>query len=147
MIEVGVLKGGKMHLSSDSRSRYLSLALASRKAIKSLLKYIDAGTFDPQLRSGLRDVVHSIRSVSDTRRLFGRVPTESPFSNYEQQLTIEEVTRGLPGDVTESLSLTLRRAATREERRKQVETAIHFFYALENRALHHYNRQVGARDV
>jgi hypothetical protein len=142
------MKGASVMPSTDSRSRYLVLALASRSLIKSLLVYVDEGHADAQLEASLNDVTESLRASKDVNRLFGPIPTESPFRNYEQVMILEEAEEALNvGDIGDKLSHALRNSPDRETRRRSVEDAVEFFYALENRALHHYNREMGARDI
>ena len=134
--------------STDSRSRYLLLALASRNLIKSLMTYVERGQADDNLRLALEDVAGSLRASKDANSLFGPVPTESPFRNYEQVLILEEAEKAVhDNNIGEKLSHVLNGSPERDERRAGTASAIEFFYALENRALYHYNRQTGARDV
>jgi hypothetical protein len=133
---------------TDSRSRYLSLALASRTLINSLLRYVEQGHADDQLQPALNDVAESLRASNDTKNLFGPVPTESPFRNYEQILILDEAKKALNlSNIEEKLSRALTNSAERDVCRRDVSETVEFFYALENRALNHYNRQIGARDL
>jgi hypothetical protein len=142
------MRAGQTMPSTDSRSRYLLLALASRNLINSLLHYVDDGHADPQLQDTLNDVAESLRVSKDANSLFGPVPTASPFRNYEQVMTLAEAVKTLDdSNIEEKLVQVLTNSPNREERRRDVTEAVEFFYALENRALHHYNRQIGARDA
>jgi hypothetical protein len=141
-----------MHQSSDARSSYLALALASRKALRTLDEYID-GTANFQsleLQKIVREVIESLvatKRTRDAKNLFGPVPKSSPFSNYEQLLTLEEAESDLEDqDVVGNLEKLLAPDTTQDVRRQNATEAIRFFYALENRALHHYSRQVGYRE-
>ncbi len=139
-----------MHESSDARSRYLALALASRKALHSLDAYIEQGKRDAQLENTLEEVIASLKATKATRdavNLFGPVPKVSPFTNYEQLLTLEEVVSDLKSqNVIENLVSLLTPDANEESRRRNASEAVKFFYTLENRALHHYSRQIGHRE-
>ena len=133
---------------TDSRSRYLMLALASRNLIKSLLTYVERGQADEQLQPALNDVAESLRTSNDANSLFGPVPTESPFRNYDQLMILEEAVEALnDNSIGEKLVHVLTDSPERDKRRTDVAEAVEFFYALENRALYHYNREIGARDV
>jgi hypothetical protein len=135
-----------MPANSESRSRYLALALASRNAINSLMAFKKVGTADEQLRDALRDVVESLRATTDQNNLFGAPPTESPFAHYEQTSALEEVVKTLKDkDIIQHLSHVL--TATHDERENDIAEALQFFFALESRALHHYGRQIGAREA
>jgi len=140
-----------MHESSDSRSKYLSLALASRKALRSIDDYIEQGKRDTQFEKTVNEVIESLKATRATRdalNLFGPVPEASPFTNYEQLLTLEEVVSDLKDpDIIENLGNLLTIDADAESRRRNAAEALKFFYTLENRALHHYSRQVGSREL
>lgn len=132
--------------SSESKSRYLALALASRTAIKSLRDFQAAGVPDQQLRKAIGDVLESLRAPHDVNNLFGAPPTQSPFAHYEQLLTIEEVTSALKNKhIVDKLAQIF--TADEEERKKNISEAVEFFYTLETRALHHYSQQVGSREA
>jgi hypothetical protein len=139
-----------MHESSDARSSYLALALASRKALHSLDDYIEQGKKDEQFEDTVKEVIASLQATKATRdalHLFGPVPKVSPFTNYEQLLTLEEVVSDLKDqNVIENLASLLAPDPNEESRRRNANEAVKFFYTLENRALHHYSRQIGYRE-
>src|SRR5258708_18632584 len=94
-----------MHESSETRSRYLALALASRKALHFLDLYIKSGKTDPQLESTVKELIESLRDSRQENNLFGPVPNESPFTNYEQVMTVEEVEADMQDqNISETLS-------------------------------------------
>ena len=133
----------------DSRSRYLALALASRKALRSLGDYVKEGTIDEQLQRMVIEVVECLKATRDANNLFGPTPKESPFTNYEQVLTLDEVGSDLKDqniDIVEKLSHPLNSHLDEDSRRRDAADAIRFFYSLENRALHHYSSQIGSRE-
>jgi len=141
--------GGAMNENPDSRSRYLALALASRKALRSLSDYVRQGTIDEQLESMVGEVVESLKATRDANNLFGPTPKESPFTNYEQVVTLDEVESDLKNqniDIVQKLSKPLSLHVDENSRRRDAADAIRFFYALENRALHHYSSQIGSRE-
>ena len=139
-----------MHESSDARSRYLALALASRKALRSLDDYIEKGKPDQQFADIVTEVIDSLKATRDARdanNLFGPVPKVSPFRNYEQLLTLEEVVSDLKDqDVIENLAKLLKPHPDENSLKANATEALKFFYTLENRALHHYSRQIGSRE-
>jgi hypothetical protein len=142
-------RGGAMNENPDSRSRYLALALASRKALRSLSDYVRQGTIDAQFESMVGEVVESLKATRDANNLFGPTPKESPFTNYEQVVTLDEVESDLKNqniDIVEKLSKPLSLHVDEKSRRLDAADAIRFFYALENRALHHYSSQIGSRE-
>jgi len=138
-----------MYENPESRSRYLALALASRKALRSLGDYVRQGTIDAQLESMVGEVVECLKATRDANNLFGPTPKESPFTNYEQVVTLDEVESDLKDqniDIIEKLSQPLNVHEDEESRRRDAADAIRFFYTLENRALHHYSSQIGSRE-
>ncbi len=130
----------------ENSDRYLALALASRKALRSLNEYVKLGTVDAQLQSIFEEVVKSLKATKDENNLFGLMPTESAFTNYEQVQTLEEV-ESEHKNIVEKLSRRLEGFEDETQRRVEAEPAIEFFYMLENRALHRYSSQVGAREL
>jgi hypothetical protein len=130
----------------ENSDRYLALALVSRKALRSLNVYVKQGTEDAQLRKIFDEVVKSLRATKDANNLFGPMPTESPFTNYEQVQTLEEVETEHK-DIVAKLSRSLGMYTDENQRRQEAEPVIDFFYMLENRALHRYNSQIGSREL
>jgi len=104
---------------------------------------------DEQCQSMVREVVECLKATRDVNNLFGPVPKESPFTNYEQVLTVNEVEKDLQEqdiNIVEKLSRPLGVHADEESRRCDAADAIRFFYTLENRALHHYSSQINSRE-
>lgn len=131
---------------SESKSRYLALALASRTVIDSLLHFQDEGVADQQLQRAIGDVLESLQASHDVNNLFGAPPKQSPFAHYEQLITLGEVAETLKGkNIVDKLSQIF--TAKDEERKKSISEAVEFFYTLETRALHHYAQQVGSREA
>jgi hypothetical protein len=131
---------------SESKSRYLALALASRTVINSLQHFQSGGIADQNLERSIEDVLESLRATRDANNLFGAPPKESPFTHYEQLLTLEEVAEALKGkNIVDKLAHVI--TATAEDRQKNIAEAVEFFYSLETRALHHYSQQVGSREA
>lgn len=130
----------------ENSDRYLALALASRKALRSLNEYVKLGTVDDQLQKIFDEVVQSLTATKDANNLFGLMPTESPFTYYEQVQTLEEV-ESEQKDIVEKLSRRLGSYQDESKRRNEAQAAIEFFYMLENRALHRYSSQIGSREL
>src|SRR4051812_11785756 len=80
-----------MRSSSESQSRYLSLAIACRQLIHELQRYRETGIIDKALRASLQDLLELLQESTSRKSLFGPIPTDSPFSRYEQLLTLREV--------------------------------------------------------
>jgi len=135
-----------MYQGSESKSRYLALALASRTVINSLLQFQSKGVPDEQLQRAIGDVLESLQATHDVSNLFGAPPKQSPFAHYEQMLMLEEVAEALKGkDIVDKLSRIF--TTKDDDRKKSISEAVEFFYTLETRALHYYAQQVGAREA
>jgi hypothetical protein len=123
-----------MHSSSESQSRYLSLAIACRQLIRELQRYRETGNVDKELRASLSDLLGLLQEPTGERHLFGPIPTDSPFSRYEQLLTLREVYSDFREKHIEQKFL-----AVLEAPGEDIREPIDFFYRLENRALQRYN--------
>src|SRR5216684_265534 len=128
------LEARLMHPTSESQSRYLSLAIACRQLISSLRCYQEGGPLDRKFKESLESLLGALRESRDENNLFGPMPTDSPFTRYEQVMTLKEVVddfkdKQIPEKLSELLGAP----------RRDVKEPIEFFYTLENRALHHYN--------
>jgi len=130
-----------MHPTSESQSRYLSLAIACRQLISALRRYQEGGTLDRKFQASLQAFLDALHESSDENNLFGPIPTDSPFTRYEQVMTLKEVIADFKDkEIPRKLSAVL------ETPRQDVKEPIEFFYTLENRALHHYNSGLLSRD-
>lgn len=130
-----------MHPTSESQSRYLSLAIACRQLISALRRYQEGGALDKRFQESLRAFLDALHESSDENNLFGPIPTDSPFTRYEQVMTLKEVIADFKDrEIPKKLSAVL------ETPRQDVKEPIEFFYTLENRALHHYNSGLLSRD-
>jgi|ERR1700723_1356128 len=135
-----------MFPDTGARTRYLSLALASRKLIDSLLSFVESNRQDPQLASGLSQFATALTLNRAGNNLFS-TPNQASFSHYEQVLTLQDALKSLSGrDIAAELSGVLDDTSNIENRRKNAKSVIDFFYAVENRALNNYNQQIGMRD-
>jgi hypothetical protein len=136
-----------MYESSETRARYLALALTSRKVLRSLDQYLKSGKEDSQLESVVKQLIDSLQGSREENNLFGPAPNDSPFTNYEQLMTLEEVQADMKDqDILKNLSNLISAQGDDASRKRDAADAIKFFYILENRALHHYSRQVGSRE-
>jgi len=138
-----------MFPTTGARSRYLALALASRKLIDSLLLFVETSQQDPQLAAALAQFTRSVEITRAGSNLFAAAPGQPSFSHYEQVLILREAMESLrenDRDVVASLSGVLDEASDIKKRKDSANKAIEFFYALENRALNNYNQQIGARE-
>jgi hypothetical protein len=139
--ESEILEVPLMHPTSESQSRYLSLAIACRQLIIALRRYQEGGTVDRKFQESLQGFLEALRETSDENNLFGPMPTDSPFTRYEQVMTLKEVIADFKDkEIPQKLSKVLVMPS------QDVKEPIDFFYTLENRALHHYNSGLLSRD-
>ena len=136
-----VLEVPSMNSTSESQSRYLSLAIACRQLISSLRRYQEGRPLDQKFRESLESLLGALHESRDENNLFGPMPTDSPFTRYEQVMTLRQVVEDFRDKhIPEKLSDLL------DAPRQDVNEPIEFFYTLENRALHHYNSGLLSRD-
>lgn len=126
-------------LTADSavRSRYLALALDARRILDLLVPFVECGQRGQALDTSVKDVIEALQSLDgpfDIKAIHGRLA----FDEYEQVMTLDEVRtaegrKGVISDLEAILEtdnlVDNRIAATR---------VLHFLFALESRALHHY---------
>ena len=123
-----------MQSTSESQSRYLSLAIACRELILALRRYQKVGTLDQRFERSLKSLLKALSESRDENNLFGPMPTDSPFTRYEQVMTLKEVFEDFKDkQIPQKLSDVLGGP------HQDVSEPIEFFYTLENRALHQYN--------
>ncbi len=135
-----------MHESSEARSRYLALALASREVLRSLDGYVKTGESNGQLEVTVGKVINSLNAIRPEMNLFGPIPDESAFTSYEQLMTLDEVMTDVGQDIVNDLTNLFSGPRDETARKQSAAKALAFFYTLENRALHHYSRPVGSRE-
>ncbi len=129
---------------SNLRSRYLSLALDTRRVIDVLVLFVKETDISNKpdasnMEALLSQVVDSLPSNQDRERLFSIADTRSLFGDFERVEMFEEVKSSFPlHDIRKELELVLRGDADVAARKKNAETAIQFFCALEGRALERY---------
>jgi hypothetical protein len=129
---------------TESRSRYLSMALASRNLMKSLDEFGSTGQRGERLRKSIENLLSILDTGWQTNNSFAPVPSESPFARFEQAATVNEVAglfESKAVKVKETLSGILGGTVDASSRQAVVREMNQFLYSLENRALHSYNGQ------
>ena len=127
---------------TESGSRYLSMALASRNLMKSLDEFGSSGLMNDRLSTSIKNLLSILDAGWQTSNSFAPVPSESPFARYEQAATVNEVAALCDSkNVRERLSGILDGTFDESNRRAVVREINQFLYSLENRALHTYNGQ------
>jgi len=132
--------------SAESRSRYLSLALASRNLMKQLDTFAETGERSERMLSAVSDLMRILDTTWQTSNSFAPVPGQSPFGRYEQALTINELAAHFDADkVRERLSGIFGGTVSAPDRKDVATKVGDFLYSLENRALHNYSEQFDER--
>jgi uncharacterized protein YneR len=131
---------------SEVRAQYLSLALRSRRLIDDLICYVDKGERAPSLDEELQSAMKSIEAVDSSENilaLFSQLGGKSLFSHYEQLRLIEEVRKEL-GSPNISMTIThfIENDESAMDQKDNAFEVLHFFSALEARALHGYSIQM-----
>lgn len=130
-----------MQSDSESRSRYLALALDARKVIDALLSYVETGNSSPQDLAALDDAVGSLESIKDGTQLSRQTHSHLAFDHYEQVTTLDQVRTGHDREqIIDDLLVIKTAPAGQEPTRAAATRAIQFFFAVESRALQYYNR-------
>ena len=127
----------------NDNTNSLSLALDARKAVKALIAFRKDGVRDDRLKQALADAVASLDALNSGASLFANLSSASSYESYEQIRTVQEVQTALSDErLTEKLKRLI--AEPMDERvQDNVQSAIHFFTAIENRALQKYNQSFG----
>jgi hypothetical protein len=131
---------------SEVRAQYLSLALRSRRLIDDLILYVDKGECVESLHEELQSAIDSIDAISSNENvlaLFSQLSSKSLFSHYEQLRLIEEVREELGNpNISTTISHFIANDNPQANQRDDAFKVLHFFSALEARALHGYGVQM-----
>jgi len=141
---VSPTREGCMVSASTDRTNYLSLALDARKTIKALGQLLQTGAASTELREALDDTVESLRALTSGGSLFSRLHAGSSYESYEQIRTLQEVQLTMKDEHLADRLSAVGASPDAAERNQNIEWAIMFFAALENRALQRYNRSAGS---
>ena len=130
--------------ASTDRTNYLSLALDARKTIKALGQLLQTGAVSTELKEALDDTVQSLRALTSGGSLFSGLHIGSSYESYEQIRTLQEVQLTMKDEHLADRLSKVGASPDATERNRNIELAIMFFAALENRALQRYNRSAGS---
>lgn len=130
---------GSMVSANTDRTNYLSLALDARMIIRALLQFSETGNETEQLKEALKDTVESLRALTSGGALFSRLHAQFPYQYYEQIKTLQEVRTAMNDDHLADRLSAISDTEDVKEREQNLQLAIAFFSALENRALQRYN--------
>jgi hypothetical protein len=132
-----------MASNPEIRSRYLALALDTRKVIDALIQFVDKGTRKQDFNRSLQEAIESLRGVSRKTDIFSPSHNRLAFSkHYEQAKTVQEALR--PADrskIVKKLASIKSKKADKAKLREDAYEAIKLLSAIESRALYHYRPQ------
>jgi hypothetical protein len=133
-----------MLATASDNSSSLSLALDARMAVKAsyALQRQGGGAPNDVLRKAIEDVRISLNALSSGAPLFANLSQSSPFENYDQIQTLQEVRSAFDEDVSAKLEL-VGKEDDPIQRQQGIEFAIIFFTALERRARQKFNQSYG----
>lgn len=139
----GLMRGA----AHGSRSRYLSMALASRKLMNRLDSFASTGEHDPTLSEPLQNLLSIMEAKWQTENSFAPVPGRSPFSRYEQALVVNEVAAPFSANnVRGKLKSVIDGTVDHTNRVEVVREINEFLYDLENMALNKYSEESSERE-
>src|SRR5579859_2023177 len=140
--ERGLMRGAMV----GSRSRYLSMALASRKLMTRLDSYAQSGELGDPVAEALTDLLAVMDMGWQTSNSFATLPGQSPFGRYEQALMVNEVAEPFNAqDVRGKLAQIVDGKIEASKRNEIVRGVNDFLYDLENRALYKYGEESSER--
>jgi hypothetical protein len=139
---------GMRGATTESTSRYLSMAMASRRLMKHLDSFAVTGEMnEPTTLKLLRNLSSIMENDAKTGNSFAPAPGQSPFGRYEQARTVNEVAESFsPRDVRGKLERIAGGTLDSAERQASVRDINEFLYDLENRALHKYSESSNQRE-
>jgi len=130
-----------------SKSRFLSMALASRNLMNSLDSFAETGELGPLGSGAVANLLKVLDSDWQTSNSFAPVPGQSPFGRYEQALIVNEVASAFASeDIRGKLARMVHGTIPVADREAIVRNLNGFLYDLENRALHEYSEESSERE-
>jgi hypothetical protein len=127
----------------QANSEYLTLALDVRKLTDSLVRLVEEGTPNDNLRTSIQKVVISLQGGGKTS--VKSLRERGPFGRYVGVKAISEV---FGVEKRKELAVQLRMVIdprSPEEQKQSALAAIPYFDALERRALYHHSRAQAAK--
>lgn len=140
-------RGSMRGTAQGARSRYLSMALASRRLMNSLDSFTQTGERDEPMVEALKNLLTIMDTGWQTSNSFAPLPGQSPFGRYEQALVVNEVAEPLDSlDVRGKLGRIVEGRIPRADLEAVVSDINEFLYDLENRALYKYSEESSERE-
>ena len=132
-------------MRSESSSRYLTFALKIRKLTDALIIVVEKGEAPPGLADSLKQALGSLQDAGQ-RTSVKALRSRGAFGHYENVVTMNEVARvSNKDDIISNLNRVIN-ARTKQQKQNSALDAIHFFDALERRALYHHSHPALSRE-
>ena len=126
-----------MRGDSENRSRYLSLALLSRRTIEGLRRVTTGSPVEPDLDKSLRKLLAGVSSTDDAA-LVKRLEASGAWTRFEELSTLDEVKAETGTDHLEQIVSSVLNERNVELRAQNAKRLIRFMTAVEGRALQRY---------
>ena len=126
-----------MRVDSESQSRYLSLALLSRRTVEGLRGVTSGLPVKPDVNASLKKLLAGVTSAGDLG-FVKRLEASGAWTRFEELSTLDEVKAETgTNDLGEIVSSVLN-DPSEELRIQNAKLLIRFLIAVEGRALQHY---------
>jgi hypothetical protein len=132
-----------MPTSLQSRTQYLALAEFCQNVIEGLMDFTDEGATaaDSELRSRLREALHSFQAISSGQLHALARTSPTPFVTFEQVRTLQEVWGDAQLDkAVRLIKGMLAASSSREQKLEFAQGLIQLFSRLQTKALWNFRR-------
>jgi hypothetical protein len=126
-----------MRGDSENRSRYLSLALLSRRTIEDLRPVTTGSPVEPDLDKSLRKLLAGVSSAGEAA-FVKRLEASGAWTRFEELSTLDEVRDETGTDHLDEIVSSILNDRNAEMRAWNAKLLIRFLTAVEGRALQHY---------
>jgi hypothetical protein len=126
-----------MRGDSENRSRYLSLALLSRRTVEDLRDVTTGLPVKPDLDDSLKKLLAGVSSTDDAA-LVKRLEASGAWTRFEELSTLDEVKAETGTEGLDEIVSSVLNGLNAEERIQNAKLLIRFLTAVEGRALQHY---------
>ncbi len=135
--ERGEYREVKMRGDSENRSRYLSLALLSRRTVEGLRGVANGNPMDRDLDDSLKKLLAGVSSTDDAT-LVKRLEASGAWTRFEELSTLDEVKAETGTDGLDEVVSSVLNDRNTELQIQNAKLLIRFLTAVEGRALQHY---------
>jgi hypothetical protein len=126
-----------MRSDSENRSRYLSLALLSRRTVESLRSVATGGPVDGNLDSSLRKLLAGVSSIGEAASV-KRLEASGAWTRFEELSTLDEVKAETRMDHLDEVVSSVLNGGNPELQAQNAKLLMQFLTAVEGRALQRY---------